>query len=299
MRRRRWAVRMISRRLFVGLSCALPAAGLFAEDGPAAAFEADMRRIERRLRGRVGVGIVDTASRHRWHYRGDERFPMCSTFKAVAVAALLARVDAGSESLGRRIAFGAGGLVAYSPVTGPRAGGAGMTLAELCEAAITLSDNTAANLILKALGGPSAVTAFARSRRDAMTRLDRWEPQLNEATPGDPRDTTTPAAMTALLETVLVGDGLQRASQELLIAWLEACSTGTERLRAGLPPPWRVGDKTGTGDHGTANDIAIVWPNRPQPWLASVFVTETQAPMGERNRAIAAIGAELSRLVRA
>ncbi|WP_074078254.1 class A beta-lactamase [Microvirga massiliensis] len=249
----------------------------------------EIARIESGLEARLGVAVLDTATGQRMSHRGSERFPMCSTFKMLACAAVLRRVDAGQEDLERRIRFGASDVVTYSPVTKDRVGD-GMTLAELCEAAMTQSDNTAGNLILKTLGGPSGVTTFARSLGDLVTRLDRWETDLNEAAPGDPRDTTTPDAMTANLHSLAVDNGLSPQSRDQLTAWLVANKTGDARLRAGLPKNWRIGDKTGSGERGTANDVAVIWPPQRKPLIVSVYLTETKASSDERNAAIAEIG---------
>lgn len=250
--------------------------------------------LERRLGGaRVGVAVLDTQTGRRWAHRPDERFPMCSTFKVLACAAVLARVDAGRENLDRRVRFAAGDVVAHSPVTESRAGGGGMALAEICEAAMTRSDNTAGNVILESLGGPSAVTDFARSLDDPATRLDRVETALNEAAPGDPRDTTTPGAMAADLRALVAGDVLSRRSRDRLAAWLVSNKTGGAKLRAGLPGGWRVGDKTGGGGHGTTNDVAVVWPPGRGPLVVAVYITETAASPGDRDAAIAEIGRAL------
>jgi beta-lactamase class A len=214
---------------------------------------------------------------------------MCSTFKLLAGAAILARVDSGKETLQRRIRFDASDLVTYSPATEKRTGEPGMTLAELCEAAITLSDNTAANLLLEALGGPAGLTAYARSLGDSVTRLDRIEPELNEATPGDERDTTTPAAMAANLNALILGDALSSASRKRLADWMIANKTGDARLRAGLPKDWRVGDKTGSGNRGTTNDIGLAWPPKQPPIIIAAYLTETTAPSEQRNAALASV----------
>lgn len=253
-------------------------------------FARRLAGIEEGLRGRLGVAVLDMETGRRWTRRGDERFPMCSTFKVVACGAVLARVDAGEEDLGRRIVFGQSDLVTYSPVTETRVGGEGMTLAEVCKAAMTLSDNTAANIILESLGGPDAVTIFARSLGDPATRLDRIETALNEATPGDPRDTTSPDGMVTSLAALAFGGSLSPASAKVLTGWMLANKTGDTRLRAGMPQGWRVGDKTGTGDYGTANDVAILYPPNRRPVIASVYITETEAAVGERNDAIAEVG---------
>jgi beta-lactamase class A len=219
---------------------------------------------------------------------------MCSTFKFLAASAVLARVDKGQESLQRRIVFGAGDLVIYSPATQKRVGGAGMTLGELCEAAMTLSDNTAANLVLGSLGGPQGITRHARSLGDVHTRLDRFETALNEARPGDPRDTTTPAAMLEDMRKLLLGDALSPASRAQLQHWMEANTTGGPRLRAGVPKDWVVGDRTGSGERGTSNVIAILRPPGRAPILATAYLTGTSATADARNATLASVGAAIA-----
>jgi beta-lactamase class A len=250
--------------------------------------------IEASVHGRLGVAVLDTASGALAGHRLDERFAMCSTFKFLAVAAVLARVDAGQERLDRRIVVTHASLVGWAPVTSKRVGGAGMTVAELCEAAVTVSDNAAANLLLAAIGGPAAVTAFARRVGDGVTRLDRTEPTLNEGTPGDPRDTSTPRAMAQTLRSVLLGNVLSDASRALLIRWMTATSTGAGRLRAGLPPDWRIAHKTGTGRLGTTNDIGVLWPPRHAPLVVVTYLTECQAPEAAREGALAQVARSLA-----
>ncbi len=257
---------------------------------PAGWLTGELAAIETRSGGRLGVAILDTATGTRAGHRADERFPMCSTFKLLAAGAILARVDAGRDQLDRRIRFTAADLMAYSPITKPQADGAGMTLAELCAAAIDYSDNTAANLLLAALGGPAALTAYARTLGDPVTRLDRNEPDLNQAIPGDPRDTTTPAAMLADVQRLALGDFLSPASREKLIRWLLGNTTGDKRLRAGLPAGWRVADKTGTGDYGSTNDIGLIWPPDRAPILVTAYLTGTDAPPDRRDATLAAVG---------
>ena len=189
--------------------------------------------------------------------REDERFPMCSTFKLLLVASVLQRVDAGRERLDRKVDYSASAILAYAPVAKRNLARGFMTVAQLCEAAIEYSDNTAANLLLEASGGPSAVTHFARSLGDTVTRLDRIEPELNSAIPGDPRDTTTPRAMVSDLRAILGVRVLSPASRGLLESWMYACKTGDDCLRAGIPKDWREGDKTGSGANGTRNDVAF------------------------------------------
>lgn len=196
---------------------------------------------------------------------------MCSTFKLPLVAAVLKRVDAGDESLGRRLAYDATALLEYAPVTREHVSDGGMSVEALCEAAITLSDNTAASLLLETLDGPSGLTAFFRAIGDPISRLDRNEPTLNTATPGDERDTTTPSAMLGVMQQLLLGNVLRTASKERLLGWLIATKTGLERLRAGLPAEYRAGDKTGTGENGATNDLAIAWPPSKPPILIAAY----------------------------
>lgn len=277
---------MISRREF-----AAGAAAVLSVGSPAVALPAhrsEFARIENGIGARLGVAVLDTRDGSMASYRAEERFPMCSTFKALAAAAVLARVDAGKEQLDRRIRYEAKHLVTYSPATEKHVEG-GMTLAEICEAAVTLSDNTAGNLQLAAIGGPEGLTAYLRTLGDTVTRLDRIETALNEATPGDPRDTTTPAAMAENLRKLVLGDALSAKSRAQLKAWIVANKTGDTRIRAGVPADWIVGDKTGTGGRGTNNDVGILWPPGRAPLVVSIYLTECEASMESRNAAIAAV----------
>jgi beta-lactamase class A len=253
--------------------------------GPAAAKR--WAEIEASVGGRLGVAVLDTATGELAGHRLDERFPMCSTFKLLAAALVLARVDAGQERLDRRIVVGRSDLLKWAPITSKHVGGAGMTVAELCEAAITVSDNTAANLLLAASGGPAGVTAFARRIGDDVTRLDRTEPALNDAIPGDPRDTSSPRAMAQTLRKVMLGDALSDASRDQIVRWLVANTTGAHRLRAGVPFDWRVADKTGTGDLGSTNDIGVLWPPRRAPLVVVGYLTECKALGDAREAALA------------
>ncbi|MCW8808429.1 MAG: class A beta-lactamase [Rhodanobacter sp.] len=246
--------------------------------------------LERRYSGRLGAVILDTGNGRRITHRGDERFRMCSTFKLLLVAAVLARVDRGAERLDRRIVFSRDAVLDYAPVTRDRVGAAGMRVAELCRAAIALSDNTAANLLLASLGGPAAVTAFARGLGDPLTRLDRIEPFLNVGGPGDVRDTTTPNAMLDTLHKVLLGRVLSIASRALLEQWLRGCLTGSDDLRAGVPAGWTVGDKTGSGNGGIVNDIGILWPPRRKPLLVTAYYAGTSTDLATGHAAIAEVG---------
>lgn len=246
--------------------------------------------LEREHGGRLGVCVVDVATGRRLEHRAGERFAMCSTFKVLAAGLILTRVDAGRESLDRRIVYAPERLVSYSPETKQHVGDEGMTLGEICKAALTLSDNTAANLMLESFGGPPEVTKFARALNDDMTRLDRIETALNENIPGDPRDTTTPAAMAENLRKIALGDILSPASRAQMMDWMLANKTGDKRLRAGLPRDWRVADKTGGGDNGQTNDIAVLWPTGRGPIIATVYFGFSAAPDEARNAVIADVG---------
>ncbi len=255
----------------------------------AAKLNEEFKRIEADSGGRLGVAVLDTQSNLHAGLHADDLFPMCSTFKLLACAAVLKRVEAGNEKLSRLIKIEAADIVpGSSKINAPVP--EGKTLAELCETAITYSDNTSANLILVSLGGPAGLTTYIRTLGDKITRLDRNEPTLNEALPGDPRDTTTPNAMLRDLQKLLLGKALSETSKGVLTQWLIGNKTGDARLRAGLPPGWKVGDKTGTGERGSANDIAIIWPPRRKPILVTVYLTDTNAPADKRNAAHAAIG---------
>ena len=249
--------------------------------------EARLARLERRHGGRLGVAIHDTGSDRRAAHRGDERFLMCSTFKLLLAAAVLERMDRGEEKLDRRVVFGKDVLLEWAPVTSKHVGPPGMTIAALCEAAITQSDNTAANVLLKQIGGPPAVTGYARSLGDPVTRLDRTEPTLNRHD-GD-KDTTTPAAMLGDVHKLLLGDALSDASRERLTNWLLANQTGGDSLRAGLPPSWREGDKTGSGNTAT-NDVAILWPPQRKPVLVAAYYENAKATGEERHAVLAEVG---------
>nr|3ZDJ_A Chain A, ENCA BETA-LACTAMASE [synthetic construct]3ZDJ_B Chain B, ENCA BETA-LACTAMASE [synthetic construct] len=251
-----------------------------------------IKESESQLSGRVGMVELDLASGRTLSYRADERFPMMSTFKVLLCGAVLARVDAGLEQLDRRIHYRQQDLVEYSPVTEKHLAD-GMTVAELCAAAITMSDNTAANLLLATIGGPAGLTAFLRNIGDNVTRLDRWETELNEALPGDERDTTTPAAMAATLRKLLTGEILSAASRQQLITWMVADKVAGPLLRSVLPAGWFIADKTGAGERGSRGIIAVLGPDGKPSRIVVIYLTETQASMDERNQQIAEIGAAL------
>jgi beta-lactamase class A len=284
---------MLTRRTFNSIAGAAGGWLLFGRGATASAeaarFLEDMEQFEARSGGRLGVTVLDTGNGSLTQHRGDERFPMCSTFKVLAAAAVLKGAGEDLAGLQRRVRFETSDLVEYSPVTQGHVGD-GMSLAELCEAAVTRSDNTAGNLMLKNIGGPEGLTSFARSLGDQVTRLDRIETGLNEATPGDPRDTTSPNAMAQNIRKLVFGDALTAVARDQLTRWLLANTTGDLRLRAGLPRGWRVGDKTGAGRHGTNNDVAVVWPSDRPPLIVACYLTAATLEMGGQNEIIASIG---------
>jgi beta-lactamase class A len=284
------------RQATAGLAASLFGAG-FSRPRPAWAFasalESDIAAIEAKSGGRLGVAVLDTASGARTDHRGNERFPLCSTFKVLAVSAVLKRAETGREHLDRRFVVRRADLVAYSPVLKDRIGDT-VTLAELCAAAMTESDNTAADFVLKSLGGPAAVTAYARTIGDTVTHLDNNEPLLNHSMPAGlaKNDTTSPAAMASDLQTLVLGDALAPTSRDQLRTWLLGCKTGDKRLRAGLPEGWQCGEKTGSDEsNGSTNDIGVLWPPQQRPpVIVAAYLTQTKAKYEDREAALADVG---------
>jgi beta-lactamase class A len=287
---------MSRRHALAGSLLAIPAlastmAAAHAQDTQAA--QAKLAELERKHPGRICVSILNIASGKRVDHRANEPILMCSTFKALAAAFVLSRVDKNEEKLDRRVRFSKADLVTYSPGTQPNVGERGMTIAEICEAAVTLSDNTAGNLLLASFGGPAGLTSFFRSLGDQVSRLDRIELELNtHDRPGDVRDTTTSAAMLENLRKLLFTDVLSPRSRSQFAAWLIANKTGDTRLRAGFPKTWLVGDKTGTnGDNdGNANDIAVAWPPDRAPVIVTAYCEIPGVSSDKRNAASAEIG---------
>jgi beta-lactamase class A len=258
---------------------------LQAQVGSAASFiTQQLAALENSSGGRLGVALINTADNSRIVYRGDERFALCSTSKVMAVAALLKQSP---DLLNQLVPIRPGDLVNYNPVTAKQVGHA-MTLAQLSAAALQYSDNAAMNKILEHLGGPAKVTAFARSIGDTSFRLDRNEPSLNTAIPGDARDTTTPLAMAQSLQRLVLGNALAEPQRTQLQLWMKGNTTGAASIRAGLPPDWIVGDKTGSGDYGSTNDIAIIWPPNHAPLILAIYFTQAQQDAQSRRDVLAA-----------
>ncbi len=279
-----------SRRLLLKALAAvslLPAGVVGAQTPDSDAWAARLAQLEKDFDGRLGLCVIDTRDGTQFGYRMDERFPLCSTFKAVLAAAVLRHSEREAGLMERVIRYGQQDLIAHSPITGKHLAG-GMRVADLCAATIRYSDNAAANLLMKILGGPQAVTAFARDVGDAMFRLDRWETELNTAIPDDLRDTTTPAAMAQSLRKLVLGDVLTPPQRAQLADWLRGNTTGAKRIQAGVPADWLVGDKTGTGDYGTANDIAVIWPSARAPIVLTVYTTYARKQAQPRDELLAA-----------
>jgi beta-lactamase class A len=248
--------------------------------------------LEKREGGRLGVAAWDTASGKRIQHRSDERFGMCSVFKFLAAGAILKRVDQGTEHLDRRIEYGPGDLLEYAPVAKEHVAEGGMTLGELCAAAVEWSDNTAANLMLKVLGGPESVTSFIRSTGDQVTRLDNIEPALNVVASGEVHDTTTASSMVGLLNSVVLGKVLSSDSRARLEGWMVDAKVGQHRLPAGVPAGWRIAHKTGTWDD-QANDVGIIWPTNRAPIIVAALYNRSGTRQNQRERVLA----EVARIV--
>ncbi|MEU4658492.1 class A beta-lactamase [Streptomyces sp. NPDC023723] len=265
---------------------------------PGDALAGRLRALEAEYAARLGVFALDTATGRTVSYRADERFPMCSVFKGLAAAAVLRDLDREGEFLARRVRYTADFAQAagYAPVTGlPENVANGMTVAQLCAATVSFSDNAAGNLLLRELGGPRAVTRFCRSIGDSTTRLDRWEPALNSAEPWRDTDTTSPRAIGRTYGRLVVGKVLTPGDREKLTGWLVANTTNGERFRAGLPADWLLADKTGGGaQYGVANDVGVVWPPDRSPLVLSVLSTKydpagpTDNPLVARTAALVA-----------
>ncbi|MFZ4876475.1 class A beta-lactamase [Janthinobacterium sp. Mn2066] len=260
--------------LAAGAALFFPSGLLLAGTTPAAAH-AQLTALEQQAGGRLGVSAWRTDGGARIAHRADERFPVCSTFKAMLAAAVLARSASEPGLLEKTIRYTARELVTYSPLTEKHLAD-GMTVAALCAAALQYSDNSAANFLMKLLGGPHAVTAFARSIGNPVFQLERWETALNSAIPGEVRDTASPASMAHSLQQLLLGNSLPAPQRQQLETWMRGNTTGDQRIRAGLPAGWSAADKTGSGAYGTVNDIGVTWPASGAPLVIAVYYTREQ-----------------------
>ena len=243
--------------------------------------------LEKSSGGRLGVALINTADNTQTLYRADERFAMCSTSKVMAAAAVLKQSETQKGLLSQRVEIKPSDLINYNPIAEKHVNGT-MTFGELSAAALQYSDNTAMNKLIAHLGGPDKVTAFARTIGDDTFRLDRTEPTLNTAIPGDPRDTTTPLAMAQTLRNLTLGNALGETQRAQLVTWLKGNTTGAASIQAGLPTSWVVGDKTGSGDYGTTNDIAVIWPENRAPLILVTYFTQPEQKAESRRDVLAA-----------
>jgi len=280
-----------SRGAGVGPHAQAPRSGAAGDDRNRANGDAakQLAALEKREGGRLGVEAWDTATGKRIQHRSDERFAMCSVFKFLAAGAILKRVDQGTEHLDRRIEFGESDLLEYAPVVREHVKEGGLTLGELCAAAVEWSDNTAANLMLKVLGGPEVVTSFIRSTGDQITRLDNIETALNVVRPGEVHDTTTPSSMVGLINSVVLGKVLSAESRSRLEGWMLDAKVGELRLPAGLPTGWRIAHKTGTYDDQT-NDAGIIWPPNRAPIIVAALYSRGSTPKKQREGVLREVG---------
>ena len=283
-------------RVAAGLALGLSMATASLAETSVEALRGTVARIEEQLGARVGLSLLDTGSGWSWSHREDELFLMNSTVKVPVCGAILARRDAGTLSLSDALPVREADLVPYAPVTETRVGGT-MTIDELCLAAIDQSDNVAANLLIGHLGGPEAVTQFFRSVGDITSRVDRIEPKLNDFAPGDARDTTSPAAMSDTLRALLLGDALSPEARGQLAEWMRHGGVTGALLRADAEDDWLILDKSGSGRH-TRNLVAVIQPEGEAPWIATMFVSDTDAAFEVRNKALKDLGRAVLAMVR-
>ncbi|MCR9384068.1 CARB family carbenicillin-hydrolyzing class A beta-lactamase [Vibrio alginolyticus] len=248
----------------------------------------DISLLEQQTSSRIGVSVWDTQADERWDYRGDERFPLMSTFKTLACAKMLSDMDSGKLSKNATAKVDERSIVVWSPVMDKLAG-QNTRIEHACEAAMLMSDNTAANLVLNEIGGPKAVTMFLRTIGDKATRLDRIEPRLNQATPGDSRDTTTPNAILNTLRTLVEGETLSYESRVQLKIWMQDNKVSDSLMRSVLPTGWSIADRSGAGGHGSRGINAIIWKENHRPVYISIYVTETELSLQARDQLVAQI----------
>jgi beta-lactamase class A len=254
-----------------------------------------LRVFERKVGGRIGLFAENQATGARIVWRAGEHFTMCSTFKASLAACVLARVDRGEDRLDDLVTYGQADIQEYAPAAKANLAKGGMSIAEMCQAAVEISDNTCANMLLARIGGPPALTAFWRATGDPETRLDHYEPELNRSQPPDFRDTTTPEAMAGSLRRFVLGDVLSQASRKRLTGWMRDCKTGLDLLRAGLPAGCVVADKTGNNGKDVIGDIAVAWPQPDRPLVICIYTQGGSATTAQLHELLADIGALVGR----
>ncbi|MFD5338622.1 class A beta-lactamase [Streptomyces hawaiiensis] len=282
--------------LALGAAAVLPLGGGTAHASAGTdGVTARLREIEREHTARLGVYARNMRTGRTVAYRADERFPMASVFKTLAAAAVLRDLDRDGEFLARRVRYTQEYVTksGYSPITEDHVA-TGMTVGELCDATIRFSDNTAGNLLLEELGGPTAITRFARSTGDRITRLDRWEPELNSAEPGRVTDTTSPRAIGLTYARLVLGDALRPQDRARLTDWLLRNTTSVEKFRKALPADWLIADKTGGGRYGGNNDVGVTWPPDGPPIVMSVLTTQPEEDAPADNPLVARTAALLA-----
>ncbi|GEN24494.1 beta-lactamase [Halomonas cupida] len=287
----------LTRRSFLSSASLLTASAfiipsaLAADGNQSSDLQARLAELEQQHNGRLGIALMNLATGAVASHRGDERFLFNSTIKVIIAATILARVDRGESALDRRLVVAESDLGGWTPITEQHLGEPGMTVAELCQAAVAWSDNAAANVLFRELGGPAAITDYLRTIGDDVTRSDRIEPALNEHDhDGDERDTTTPLAMLQTLRALLFGDTLSPQSRHQLVAWMVEGKTGDNRLRAGMPSSWLVAEKTGTSSGGNANDIGVAWPMDRGAVIAVAYTWLPDAEPEQRDEVVAEVG---------
>lgn len=252
-----------------------------------ASITQQLTQLENSYAGHIGLSAINTANNERIQYRANESFPMCSTAKMLSVATVLQQSNKNTNLLKQKIIYKKSDLVDWSPVTEKHIAD-GMTVGELCAAAISLSDNTAINLLINKVGGFDPINAYVHSLGDNTSRVDRFEPAVSVTVPGDVRDTSTPASMENNLQKLALGNGLRPAQRQQLITWLKETVTGNARIPAGIPKGWVVGHKTGTGsNYGTTNDIAVIWPPKCSPIVVAIYYQGMKATEVKREAALA------------
>jgi beta-lactamase class A len=280
---------MLITRRTLALGLPLLAAPAVAATDRFAALRRAIPQIERSAGGPIGIALIDTHSGARFEHRAGQRFPLCSTFKLLLAARLLAGADAGQWQMDERLPIRRQDMLNNAPFSEKRIGGSA-SLLEMAEAMCVLSDNPAANLALARIGGPAALTAWLRAIGDGTTRLDRMEPEMNNETPGDPRDTSTPAAVLATARALVEGRILSAAARTQLLGWMQASQTADTMIRAALPPGWQEANKTGAGSWHARNIISRITPPGRKPIWVAAYLFAAKSELAERNRHFPPLG---------
>lgn len=262
---------------------------VFAATPDFESVKTEISQIESEISAQIGVAVYDQQEEKLWSYKGTNRFPVTSTFKTLACAKLLNDAEEEKLKLSDSVIVESNMLQEYSPVTKDFLGKR-ITLSESCAATMHTSDNTAANIVLEAIGGPSELTKFIRSVGDEVSRLDRLEPELNEAKPGDIRDTTSPVAIAETINELLYGKTLSKSSQLQLKDWMINNQVSGNLLRSVLPADWKIADRSGAGGYGSRSITAVVWSESHAPKIISIYIADTNASFQQRNDAIVKIG---------